>query len=93
MFVVAMASAVRAGELLPPIHIMAGGKPLDVERVGHSAPFAGDFDGDGAIDLLVGQYDEGKLRIYKNVGTNVEPRFDGYEWFQAAGQPGRVPEG
>src|SRR5262249_17845367 len=40
-------------ELLPPVPVLVGGKPLDVARDGHSAPFVGDFDGDGQRDLLV----------------------------------------
>jgi VCBS repeat protein len=82
-----------ASDLVPPVHILAGGKPLDVEREGHSAPFVGDFDGDGLPDLFVGQYDEGKLRIYRNVGTKADPRFDAHTWLVAGGQTGRVPEG
>jgi len=87
------AESVRTSDLAPPVHIMAGEKPLDVEREGHSAPFVGDMDGDGVRDLLVGQYDEGRLRIYRNVGTNAEPRFEAYAWLVAGGQTGRVPEG
>ena len=82
-----------ASDLHVPVQIMAGGQPLDVQRVGHSAPFAGDFDGDGLRDLLVGQYEQGRLRIYRNVGTNAEPRFDAHTWLSAGGQMGRVPEG
>lgn len=80
-------------ELLPPTPIMAAGRPLDVQRVGHSAPFVGDIDGDGVRDLLVGQYHEGGLRIYRNTGTNLRPKFDAWTWFQAGGALGRVPEG
>jgi hypothetical protein len=82
-----------AGDLAIPIQIQAGGRPLDVEREGHSAPEVGDFDADGVRDLLVGQYHEGRLRIYRNVGTNAEPKFEAHEWFMAGGQTGRVPEG
>jgi hypothetical protein len=94
--VLALTVAVRAeglGELQPPVPIQAAGKPLDVERDGHSAPFVGDFDGDGVRDLLVGQYHEGQLRIYRNLGSNTKPRFESYSWFEAGGKPGSVPVG
>jgi hypothetical protein len=76
-----------------PVQVQAGGKPIDVERSGTSALDVGDFDGDGVRDLLVGQYFEGRLRIYRNVGTNADPRFDSYTWFEADGKAGRVQEG
>lgn len=81
------------GPFLPPVRVEAGGKPLDVERYGHAAPFVGDFDGDGLPDLLVGQFHEGRLRVYRNIGTKGKPRFGPYEWFQAGGDLGRVPVG
>ena len=76
-----------------PAKILAGKQPLDVQRSGHAAPFVGDFDGDGLPDLLVGQFADGKLRIYRNVGTRQQPRFDGFEWFKAGGDFARVPVG
>ena len=85
--------AAEKGELQPPIHLEAAGKPVDVEREGHSAPFVGDFDGDGLPDLLVGQYHEGRLRIYKNTGTKGKPRFDSHTWFEAGGAAAKVPVG
>jgi hypothetical protein len=93
----ALSAAPPAGELAAdldgPVQITAGGKPIDVQRGGHAAPFVGDFDGDGANDLLVGQFEEGRLRIYRNVGTNSQPRFDKYEWFKTGAELGRVPTG
>jgi hypothetical protein len=82
-----------APDLAPPVHVLVGGQPLDVERSGHAAPFVGDFDGDGKPDLLVGQFDSGKLRIYRNTGTASAPKFDTYTYFVAGGQTGRVPVG
>src|SRR5436309_8814749 len=82
-----------APDLAPPVHVLAGGQPLDVERSGHAAPSVGDLDGDGKPDLIVGQFDGGKLRVYRNTGTAGAPKFDGYTYFLAGGQTGRVPVG
>lgn len=73
-----------AAELAPPIRIEAAGKPVDVE-IGHAAPFVADLTGDGIDDLLVGQFGSGKLRVYKNVGTNGKPRFDGFSFLTVEG--------
>lgn len=88
-----LTSAQEPKELLSPVRIHAGGKPLDVERYGHAAPFVGDFDGDGKLDLLVGQFHDGRLRIYRNVGTNQKPKFDSFTWFEAGGKIASVPVG
>jgi hypothetical protein len=79
-------------ELAAPFQVEAVGKPINVD-IAHAAPFFGDFDGDGINDLLVGQFGEGKLRIYKNTGTNAEPKFGEHEWFMAGGAEGKVPFG
>lgn len=88
-----IAWAGEPAELEKPVQIMAGGQAIDVQGQGHSAPFFGDFDGDGINDLLVGQFDEGRLRIYRNAGTNTSPRFEDYVWFMDGADTGRVPTG
>jgi hypothetical protein len=93
LLVTAPSAPADPGSLPPPVPVRAGGRPIDVEREGHAAPFVGDFDGDGVLDLLVGQYYEGRLRIYRNIGTNARPKFEGYTWFEAGGAVARVPEG
>ena len=96
LIVLLLATPPMAGEpnyLLPPVQIRAGGKALDVEREGHSAPFVGDFYKDGGLCLLVGQFDSGRLRIYRNTGTRAKPRFDSYTWFEAGGKIASVPVG
>ena len=82
-----------APDLAPPVHVLAGGQPLDVERSGHAAPAVGDLDGDGKPALLVGQYDGGKLRVYRNTGTARAPKFDTYTYFVAGRKTGCVPVG
>jgi hypothetical protein len=82
-----------APDLAPPVHVLADGKPLDVERSGHAAPFVGDFYGDGKMALMVGQFDGGKLRVYRNVGTRKEPKFGDFEWFRASDGLGTIQPG
>jgi hypothetical protein len=82
-----------AEEFLPPVQVQAGGRALDVEREGHAAPFVGDFYEDGGLCLLVGQFDDGRLRVYRNAGTRTQPRFDSYTWFEAGGKVASVPVG
>jgi len=81
-----------ATKFLPPVRLEAAGKPIDT-AVGHAAPFVCDFDGDGKRALLVGQFGDGILWIYRNVGTNEKPRFAAGVKFQAGGKDGRVPTG
>ena len=86
----AVAAVAVAGDFEKPVRIEADGKVITTD-VGHSAPYVYDFDGDGKRDLLVGQFGEGKLRIYRNVGTNAKPVYKGMAWFMAGGQIAKVP--
>jgi hypothetical protein len=79
-------------ELAEPFLVTAGGQPIKVD-IGHAAPIYTDFDGDKLPDLLVGQFGDGKLRIYKNVGTAQKPKFDKFEWFHANGVVAQIDAG
>ncbi len=79
-------------DLAPPVRLLAAGQPINVD-VGHAAPFVADLKGDGKMTLLVGQFGEGKLRLYPNVGAPTDPKFDKFDWFQAGGKVGTVPTG
>ena len=97
LFVVLASLATTAGislssELADPVRIEAAGKPIDTE-IGHAAPFVCDFDGDGLKDLLVGQFGDGLLWIYRNEGTNSEPRLAAGVKFKEGKEDGRVPSG
>jgi len=80
-------------ELSAPVRIDAAGKPIVSGDVGHAAPFVADFDGDGKPDLLVGQFEGGKLTIYRNEGTGREPRLASGQPFKTGADLGVVPAG
>ena len=77
-------------QLETPFQVMADGQAVDVP-VGHAAPFVADVDGDRLPDLLVGQFGQGRLRIYKNVGEPGAPVFKTYRYFEAGGAMASVP--
>lgn len=66
-------------------------KPVRIEGIdadiGHAAPYLYDIDRDGKRDLLVGQFGEGKMRIY----GGEKP--DRLEWFKAGGEVATTPAG
>ncbi len=68
----------------PRAYINANGSPITVD-VGHANPCAVDWDGDGLKDLLIGQFGSGKIRFYKNSGTNEAPVFTDFSYLQADG--------
>ncbi|MBN2129910.1 MAG: VCBS repeat-containing protein [Sedimentisphaerales bacterium] len=91
--VVGISAGIAGGsELAAPIRLEADGKPIDTE-IGHAAPCVADFDGDGVQDLLVGQFGQGLLWIYRNEGTSAEPKLAAGVKFKEGVEDGRVPSG
>ena len=90
------AGGAKGSSLAAPVQVMSEGKPLDVGEIGHAAPYTADFDGDGKRDLLVGNFGsdgKGKILIYKNEGTDAEPKFGKYDYFKVGADLGTVPVG
>jgi len=81
-----------APDLMPPVRLKAASKPVDTE-ICHAAPFVSDFDGDGIKDLLVGQFEEWLLWIYRNEGINSEPKLAAGVKFKEGKEDGRIPSG
>lgn len=84
--------AVPSDDLDAPVRLLAARRRIDVD-VGHAAPFVVDWDGDGKDDLLAGQYGEGALRLYRNVGEADAPAFGKFEYVLAGDARATVPSG
>ncbi len=64
---------------------------VDIRVNENSFPFVHDWDEDGRKDLVLGEShynlpDTGNVRIYKNSGTNSQPRFTDHFLLRAGGQ-------
>jgi hypothetical protein len=77
-----------AAEFDRPVRLKAGGEAVRVERPGYACPCWADIDGDGKKDLLVGQFNQGKIRVFKNLGDG---KLAEGVWLQAEGQVAEVP--
>jgi hypothetical protein len=80
--------AARAAEFANPVRLEADGAAIRVEAPGYAAPCWADVDGDGKKDLLVGQFNGGKIRVFKNLG---EGKLAAGQWLMAGGKAAEVP--
>ena len=87
--------AAASPELLPGVKLQAGGADIDDHALGHFVPTVADWNGDGKKDLIVGSFagDPGNVRLYLNVGTDANPKFDKPIFLEAGGQPIKLTGG
>lgn len=77
-----------ASEFEGPVRMKGGDDVVRVEAPGWAAPCLADIDRDGKPDLLVGQFADGKIRVYKGLGAG---KFAPGSWLQAEGEVAHVP--
>ena len=77
-----------AAEFSSPVRLQGGDQAVRVESPGYAAPCWVDIDGDGKKDLLVGQFNRGKIKVYKNLGKNI---LAAGKWLEADGKVAEVP--
>ena len=68
-----------------------GGTVINVGLFG--SPFIYEWNGDGKKDLIMGQFDQGNIRFYENIGEHNDPVFFGFSFLQANSATITLPYG
>ena len=72
--------------------LQADGEPIAVESPGYACPTIADVDGDGVHDLVVGQFNGGKMHYYRNLSKPDEtPEYASRQWINTGSEPAQVP--
>jgi hypothetical protein len=79
---------VVGAEFQKPVRLKVGNEFVRVESPGWAAPCLADIDRDGKADLLVGQFNKGKIHVYKGLG---DMKFAAGVWLKAEGEVAEVP--
>ena len=83
-----MVGAAAKVEFEKPVRLVGGDELIKVEKPGYAAPSLADLDGDGKKDLLVGQFNKGKIKIYPGVGGG---KFGKGDWLRIGDEIAEVP--
>ncbi len=86
--IVAASAFCSGADFEPPVRLKAGDAAIRVESPGYAAPCWTDLNGDGKMHLLVGQFNDGKIRVFQHLGGE---KFAPGEWLQAEGEVAEVP--
>jgi hypothetical protein len=73
------------------VYIEANGSAITVN--GHADPCVADWDGDGLKDLLLGEFTQGRIRLYLNSGTSNAPVFTTWSYLESDGVVITLPYG
>lgn len=79
---------VGAADFEAPVRLKGGESAIRVEAPGYACPTWADVDGDGKKDLIVGQFAQGKMQVFKGLGGT---KFAAGEWLKAEGKVAEVP--
>jgi hypothetical protein len=77
-----------AADFKAPVRLTAGDAAVRVESPGYAAACWADINSDGKMHLLVGQFNGGKIRVFKHLGGE---KFAPGDWLQAEGKAAEVP--
>ena len=80
-----------AAQFETPFRATASGTVVHVEDPGYACPTIHDVDGDGKKDLVVGQFKEGKMKFYKNIGSKGKPSYAKGVWLSSGSKPAVIP--
>jgi hypothetical protein len=68
--------------------LKAGDQAIRTEMPGYAAPSWFDLDEDGRKDLIVGQFRDGKMKVYRNLGDG---KLAAGKWLEADDEAASVP--